>query len=251
MSTLRLQTNTALARVSTQYAAVTIACVVLDLVAPPAAGLTIASILFLTWSIVLGLRDFRQCALRINPLVAYQAWLAATLGVSTIWTATHYAEMNSVPFGPRNIALASVAQGHAVMVVGACAMYIGMRLSHPSERLVGAKSLVPQSTGLLMFLALLGGAAYVLREPLTEAVGSTITNFIAGFALAVACVAMINPPGVVRGFPGGRATVAAASAPVLLFLYAQRDSKMDIMFAFFPLLWWLILKRVSGWQPSP
>jgi hypothetical protein len=187
----------------------------------------------------------------MNPLVAYQAWGAATLGISTTWTAFSYAATGYVPFGPRNIALANVARGHAVMVVGVCAMYIGMKVSRPSERLAQRGALVPPSAGLLTFAGALGAAAYLFREPLTEAVGSTITNFIGAFPLAITCLALITPPTAVRGVPGAKATLAIGSTLMLLLLYAHRDSKMDIMFGFFPLLWLLLLRRVSWWILAP
>src|ERR1039457_3343526 len=117
----------------TLYAIVALVCLVCDLLLPGRAGLAVSASAFLVWSMWLVNREKKAALLALNPIVCYQGWQVATLAVAPLYIALSSEPGAGVPFGNYNLSLEVIAYGHAVMAVGPCAFYAGMKRFQPRE----------------------------------------------------------------------------------------------------------------------
>ena len=101
---------------------------------PAPTGSALAAATFGSWSIYLAVREAKAALFYINPLVTYAVWQGIELGLAELYIVYKYGN-NSIPFGSHSLTPGELAYGHAIMVVGACALYCGMKHCQPRQTL--------------------------------------------------------------------------------------------------------------------
>jgi hypothetical protein len=225
-----------------RYAIVALVCLVCDLLLPGKAGLALSAASFLVWSLWLLKREKSAALLGLNPIVCYQAWQVATLAVAPLYIALSTEPGAGVPFGNYTLSLETVAYGHAMMVVGSWAFYAGMKRFQPREvRGDAAERGGAQNSGLLIAAAI-GVAFHWGREAITSYTGSTVVQ-LGLLPLAVLCMVALDPPRALRRSGEVQFVVLLLGSVGVLLLNARRDSKMDLMFSFLPVVWWAVSRN--------
>ena len=216
------------------FVSIALACCCCDIVLPVRLGLLVAGILYGAWSIWLGVRESKATVLHINPLVTYQIWQAATLGLSPVYIAIHYAGTDQVAFGPRFVSLTQVAYGHAIMVVGALCLYVGMKQFKPKERTSGSgASDVSSGWELLTYFAV-GAAIFVSSNRITATLGSVFAS-LSSLPLAALSLFAMKPPTRARRSRSLYWATLLSGTGILLVQSGLGDSKMMLSFSFIPL----------------
>jgi len=225
-----------------RYAAVAVICLLCDLVMPGRAGLATSAALFLFWSLWLTRHEMKGALLALNPIVCYQGWQAMTLGVAPLYIALSSPADAGIPFGNYSLTLETVAYGHAVVVVGSWAFYWGMKQFQPREAPRWAVAPAPPTGAALITAAAIGLAFHVGREFITVYTGSTVVQ-LGVLPLAVLCMLALNPPPAFRRSEKAQLALLLLGSLGVLVLNARRDSKMELMFSFVPLVWWALKRR--------
>ena len=148
-----------------------------DLFLPGRAGLALSSALFLIWSIWLVNQEQKASLLALNPIVCYQAWQTATLGVAPLYTALNGALGSDVLFeGGHYLAFGVVAYGHALMVAGSWALYAGMKRFQPRRPNVRPRKRHARAVTGLLIAAAIGVLFHWGNEAITPYTGSTMVQ---------------------------------------------------------------------------
>ena len=224
------------------FAGVAVLCVSFDLIAPGNLGLSLAGITYLVWSLSLARWEACLSTLKLNPLVCYQLWQAVTLGIAPAYLALRYSADASLPLLHHAVPLADVSYGHAILIAGSCAFYAGMRRGRPAQLARFRPCPYTPSSGVLLLLLLLGVATFIWADAITPYLGSTVVQFRL-LPIVVFSMIALNPPRALTGLPNAQLCVLLAGSLLLLGLSATRDSKMELMFSFFPLVWWMLWRR--------
>lgn len=225
------------------YAIVVLACLLFDLLSPDRTGLALSSALFLAWSAWLTNREREAALLSLNPVVCYQAWQTATLGLAPLYIALSTASGGDVGFeGGHRLSFGVVAYGHALMVLGSCAFYAGMKKFQPREAQLQAAGGTGASPAALLMAASIGVVFHWGNEMITPYVGSTVVQ-LGSLPMAALCMVALNPPRALRRSVRVQMFVLLLGAVGVLLLNARRNSKMDLIFSFVPVLWWALNRR--------
>ena len=223
-----------------RFGAVAAFCAGADLLLPTPLSLETAALIYLCFSTWLSWAEGRRAALILNPVVCYQAWQTATLGLAPLYIAFAYGAEDFVPFGNWPVPMSRVAYGHAIMTAGSWAFYAGMKHFQPRELAGDRRPMTATRTLLISFV--LGVAFLVGREVVTQFAGSVVAQ-LSFLPLAVLCMVALNPPKPLRKSESAQGLVLLGGVACVLFLNARRDSKMEMMFSFVPLVWWLLRRR--------
>lgn len=229
-------------RYQARFIIAAIACCTLDLVLPPRFGLATAATIFLLFSSLLCYGEAQQSRFIINPTVCYFGWQALTLGISPLYVAITTPSGELVRFGSWSLALDRVAFGHAIMVCGAAALYLGMSKAAPvATKPVGLYHRATPSVTSLVVFGSLGMAVHVFRESVTDHAGSVIAAFSV-LPLAVLSIIAVCPPNSLQHLRSVQLLLITIGCVILVALNARRDSKMDLMLSFVPIVWWLLTR---------
>lgn len=225
------------------YAIVALFCLMFDLFLPGRAGLALSSALFLIWSIWLVNEEQKASVLALNPMVCYQAWQTATLGVAPLYTALNGAPGSDVLFeGGRYLAFGVVAYGHALMVAGSWALYAGMKQFQPGEAKGQTTETSSPAVAGLFIAAAVGVLFHWGNEVITPYIGSTMVQLNL-LPLAALCMVALNPPRNLRRSGNAQFVVVLLGSLAVLLLNSRRDSKMDLILSFVPLLWLTLIRK--------
>lgn len=215
------------------FVSIVLFCCACDCLLPVRIGLAFAGMVYGSWSLWLGVREARSTVLGVNPLATYQMWQAATLGLYPMYVAFNYSVGDRVPFGPRFALPDQIAYGHAILVVGALALYLGMKQFQPREIPRGRGVLAPSGWELLA--CFVGGATILIFSyQITASMGSVFAS-LCTMPLAVLSLCAMNPPAGLRRSPGAFWVVLLVGTIILLLLNGRADSKMMLSFSFVPL----------------
>src|SRR5262245_6413355 len=226
---------------SVHYAGVTLVCILSDFLLPGRVGLAASAALFLCWSLRLVNRERRSALLKLNPIVCYQAWQAATLGVTPLYFALSPATAAGVEFGNYILPLEIVSYGHAVMIAGSWTFYMALKRFQPKKAVHQPFATYEIRPAVLIAAAVTGIGFHLTREMVTVYAGSTVAHLGVLFP-AVLCLIAVNPSLVRQHSRKTQAAVLLIGSLLLLLLNAQRDSKMELMFSFVPIIWWVLLR---------
>jgi len=202
-------------------------------------NLYLSSVIFFGYAIWLTVQEVRSSSTRVNPLVTYQLWQALTLGLGPLGISILYGTDDNVAFGDRFLTIAEVAFGHAIMVVGAWGLYAGMSLFRPPAKRHVKTASDPLT---LVTVFVIGAAAHLFREQITQFAGSAIAG-ISYMSVAALCVLAVNPPSAIRRNTAVLGSVLMFGCLAQVLLAARRDSKMEITLAFFPWMLWLLHRK--------
>ena len=220
-------------------------CAFFDTCLPARAGLALAALLYLVWAVWLTKMEAISAPLKLNPLVLYQLWQAATLGVAPLYVAGTNLGGASIPLGNQNVPLEWVAYGHAVMVIGSWAFYVGMKQFAPHSTARGLARPSPVSPLFLVAAAAIGSVFLAAREAVTQYVGSTVAQ-LSILPTAVLCLVALKPRSAREHSDNRRFCILLFGSLGLMALNSRRDSKMELILSFFPLVWWLVIRRKRG-----
>lgn len=223
------------------YAMTAALCVALDLALPGEIGLVLASALYLVCAMWFGWHEYQVGQPQVNPIVTYQLWQAATLGIAPLYRVLRHGASDA-PFGDYRLPLSQVAYGHAIMVVGACALYVGMKHFQPRPPIRQTSMARPPSVMALGFAVVAGGAISFFRDAVKGYAGSSVAQFSL-LPMAVLCIIGLNPPKLIRRTKGAQLAILIVGSLFLFLVNARSDSKMDLMFSFIPLIWWVVRSK--------
>jgi hypothetical protein len=193
----------------------------------------------------LAVRESRATVLRVNPLVTYQIWQAATMGLSTLYIALTHSAEDLVPFGPRLVPLAQIAYGHAILVVGAFALYLGMKQFQPKEAITRSVGVRAPSAWELLTCFFAGTAILIFSDQITASMGSVFAG-LSTMPLAVLSLFAIKPPAGLWRSRGAYWAVLMVGTVVLVLLNARDASKMMLSFSFVPLALASVRRKGTG-----
>ena len=128
-------------------------------------------------------------------------------------------------------------------MAGSWALYAGVKQFQPKEgpRMASVVVAPPRVTHLLLAAAI-GIAFHWAKEVFTANLGSTVTQ-LSILPLAVLCMLALNPPPSLRRLGTAQFSVLLVGSISVLLLNSRRDSKMDLMFSFLPVVWWAMIRR--------
>ena len=224
---------------------VVVLCCACDILLPARVGLAIAGIVYGSWSVWLGVLESRSTVLRCNPLVTYQMWHVATMGLSPLYIALNYSAEDTVPFGPRLVLPAQIAYGHAILVVGAFALYLGMKHFQPKEAIARSGGVRAPSGWELLTYFVAGMAILIFSYEITATMGSVFAG-LSTMPLAVLSLFAMKLPAGLRRSRGAYWAVLMVGTIVLLFLNARGDSKMMLSFSFVPVALATLRRKRTG-----
>lgn len=220
-------------------------CCACDFLLPVRLGLALAGIAYGCWSLWLGVMESRLTVLRVNPLVTYQLWQTGTLGLSPLYIALNYSAEDHVPFGWRFVLPAEIAYGHAILVVGALALYLGMKQFQPKEAIRQSERGRGCSGWELWPGFIVGAALLIFSYEITATVGSVFAG-LSFMSLAVLSLVAMKPSASLRRSRGVYWAVLLSGTIILLALNARGDSKMMLSFSFVPLVLATLARRRGG-----
>jgi hypothetical protein len=224
---------------------VVLVCCVCDFLLPVPVGLALAGTIYGSWSVWLAIRESRSTVLHVNPVVTFQMWQAGTLGLSPLYIGLKYSAEDLVPFGSRVVLPAQIAYGHAILVVGAFALYLGMKQFQPKDAIRESGDVRASSGWELLTYFVAGTAILIFSYQITATMGSVFAG-LSTMPLAVLLLFAVKPP---AGLLRSRATywaVLVVGTMILLLLHARGDSKMMLSFSFVPLAMAAVQRRRKG-----
>ena len=125
--------------------------------------------------------------------MTYAAWQGIELGLAELYIVLTYGN-NSIPFGSHSLTPGELAHGHAIMVVGACALYCGMKHCQPRQTLSGRRATLGTSWWVLGAAFFIGGAIHLFQEVLEPVLGTIVAQLNA-IPLAALCLLAVDARG--------------------------------------------------------
>jgi hypothetical protein len=214
-------------------------CVAFDLFLPEPANLIAASALYAFFSIWFALIESLSAPLFLNPISAYLWVQSIGPGVASLYVSLASGG-NPIYFGDIPVAITTVADGHAIMVAGAWAFYVGMKQFRPREA-SPSRTLRSPRPAVLIFSGVFGIFFVVFNEVMTRYLGSALMTCYF-LPVAVFCMVALNPPRAIRS-ERLQLFVLCMGTIVLFIVSLGRDSKSAIMATLLPLAWWIVEGR--------
>lgn len=228
-----------------RFAIVAVACIASDLLIPAPIGLAISAALYLIFSLHLAFRESQVSLLRLDPIVCYQLWQGVVLGIAPFYVAFAYGADSPVPLGRWSVPVDRISYGHTIMVAGGWAFYVGMKHFQPQTGFRTRHEVRAPSTAVLAIGAATGAVFLTARESIASFIGSA-TAAISFLPLAVLSMVAVNPPRPLKRSENAQLFTVLLGCGFLMLLNTIRDSKMELMFSFFPLVLWLLQRRKLG-----
>ena len=214
-------------------------CVGFDFFLSEPANLIAASALYAVFSIWLALIESLSAPLFLNPISMYLWVQSIGPGVASLYVSLASGG-DPIYFGDIPVAVTTVAHGHAIMVAGAWAFYVGMKRFRPREA-SPPRTLRSPRPAVLIFSGVFGIVFVVFDEAMTRYLGSALTTCYF-LPVAVLCMVALNPPRAM-GSERLRVFVLCMGTIVLFILSLARDSKSALMATLLPLAWWIVQGR--------
>lgn len=225
-----------------RYAIVALACAAADLTLASPFGLITSSAVCIIWCLWLAIKEANSDPIRLNPIVSAQLWQVLVLGISPLYVGITGLGDPFVDFMNLVVPTYLVAIGHALMVVGSFAFYVGAKQFQPKDSTIHKPSTKPPTIALLAFAAFVGAAFYIGREYVVGVAGSAVTQ-LSILPLAALCLIAVNPPAVLQRSQSAHFIVIVVGCLAMIVLNATRDSKGEILLSFLPLVWWAIYRN--------
>jgi hypothetical protein len=198
-----------------------------------------ASALYALFSIWFALIESLSTPLFLSPISAYLWVQSIGPGFASLYVSLASGG-DPISFGDIPVTITTVADGHAIMVAGAWAFYVGMKRFRPREA-SPSRTLRSPKPAVLIFSGVFGIIFVVFNEVMTRYLGSALTTCYF-LPVAVFCMIALNPPRAI-GSKRVRLFVLCMGTIVLFVVSLARDSKSAIMATLLPLVWWIVEGR--------
>jgi hypothetical protein len=139
-----------------------------------------------------------------------------------------------VPYASRFIQLTEIAYGHAILVVGACALYLGMKQFQSKDAMPRTGRAGAVSGWEVLFCFVAGTVIVLFSSDLARSLGGPLAA-LSPMPLAGLSLLAIKPPLSLRRIDWAYWSILMAGTLILLLVYARGDSKMMLSFSFVPL----------------
>jgi hypothetical protein len=167
------------------------------------------------------------------------------MGLSPLYVALNYSDENPVSFGPRFVPPAQIAYGHAILVAGAFALYLGMKHFQPKPAIARSGGVRRPSGRELLTCFIAGMAILIFFYEITATMGSAFASF-SSMSLAALSLFATTPPASLRRSRWAYWAVLMVGTIILLLLNARGDSKMMLSFSFVPLALAALRRKKAG-----
>jgi hypothetical protein len=202
--------------------------------------------------LILGLQESRRTALFLTPLSFYFFWYSIGLGLSAIWMGIRIAGGEPTAFSTVSVDPNDLATGYLIFLVGSLALHAGMQCFRPVREQDKAWQLADLPAGIisLVIMYVVGVAALFGGTVLSRTQLGSLAGILEWTALgALSCFALRSPADFDLS-PVAFKTILVIGTTCLFVADLNSGSKQLIMYSFFPVFWFALLRPQSRrWLP--
>jgi hypothetical protein len=193
--------------------------------------------------ITIGFLEARRDPLYFNPISFYFFWYSVNLGLSAIYSSTLLAAEGGIGFSTARVYDHSVALGFLIYTIGSFALHAGLQLNRPKtpNKIIGEKVFIKKAA-FISFLIV--GLMFELFTPYFAVFGGLLSflrfSMISGLALIA-----FNPNNFLKFTFITRRNILFIGSILVFTLNISTTSKAYMMFAFFPLVWFMLYYKVD------
>jgi O-antigen polysaccharide polymerase Wzy len=188
--------------------------------------------------------ECRSNPILVTPLNCFFFWFGLVLGPTAIYVGIRFSENGALPFLVAFVPLSSVAIGYLVTLVGALFLHLGIvfGLAETASlvlRRADSGSAVTSYTVLICAGISLLYAHYTAR---LQFVGSTLGYLLIDIGPAAACIYAVSKRSGFRE-EWMKIFILAPVTVLLAMARGSQGSKLGIVVAFIPLVWFFLMER--------
>jgi hypothetical protein len=189
-------------------------------------------------------QECRSNPILITPLNCFFFWFGLVLGPTAIYVGIRFSESAALPFVVDFVPLASVATGYFITLLGACSLHLGIVSGLPRAAFLNPKRVVEGSPVTVHTVLICAGVSLLYSHFTTDLqfIGSTLGYLLIDIGPATACLYALSRR---SGFKEEwmKIFVLVPVTVILAMARGGQGSKLGIMVAFIPLLWFLLMER--------
>jgi oligosaccharide repeat unit polymerase len=222
-------------RVAGQYLVFVLGLTALWSVADPAVFLVASGSAHLFMSLYLMRAEVRHSSIFITPILVYSGWYALMFGPAAIYHGLRYADLRIVQFSVLSLSLEEVSFGYILTVWGGFSICCGLAAGRPKQEWTGRTGAVVNNRMALGVMWLLG---VILQATDGWKVLGALPSVLRYAGTASLCLfSETIPERRTNNFSAFGILVAGCL--ILFVASASFGSKMEMMYALFPLVWFL------------
>lgn len=193
--------------------------------------------------ILIGILETKRDKLIFNPISFYFIWYSVNLGLSAIYSATVLASDGGINFATARVYAPSVAFGFFIFTLGSFALHVGLQLNRPKllSKKINTRVFINKTT-FISFLIF--GLIFELFTPYFATFGGLLSFFRFSMITALAIIAF-NPNNFLNISFITRRNILFIGSVFAFVLNISTTSKAYMMFAFFPLAWFMLYYKVD------
>jgi hypothetical protein len=189
-------------------------------------------------------QECRRDPILITPLNCFFFWFGLVLGPTAIYVGIRFSENGALPFLVSFVSLSSVATGYLVTLLGAFSLHLGIVCGLPRAATSDSSRRV-EGSALTVHTVLICAGVSLLYAHFSESLrffGSTLGYLFTDVGAAAACLYALSRRSGFRE-EWMKIFVLVPVTVILALARGGQGSKLGIMVAFIPLVWFFLMER--------
>lgn len=209
----------------------------------PIIAILIGGIVSFIVYLAIGFLEAKRDQLIFNPISYYFFWYSITMGPSAIYISTVLASEGSTRFSTVLVYPETVALGFLIYSIGSFALHLGLQFNRPNINKVSSVKKV-SITKSAFFSFIIVGLTFQFFRPLFDVFGG-IVSFLNFSMITALVIVAFNPNNFLRLSFLARRNILFIGCVLVFILNISTTSKAYMMFAFFPLIWFMLYYKVD------
>jgi hypothetical protein len=196
--------------------------------------------------LTIGYIEAKKDKIIFNPLSFYFLWYSINLGISAIYSAYELSSENSIKFSTALVYSNSVIFGFLIYTIGSFFLHIGLQLNRPHFEKKGIRQ--HPTIGKPIFIVFTIIALLFQFYTSYFKIFGGIFNFLQFSLIAILSLISFNPNNFLKINFITRRNILFVGSIVVFILNISTTSKAYMMFAFFPLIWFMLYYNVDNFK---
>lgn len=209
----------------------------------PIIALLIGGIVNFIVFLSIGFIEAKKDPIIFNPISYYFFWYSINLGPSAIYTSTELSAEGSISFSVARVYPESIALGFLIFSIGAFCLHAGLQLNRPRPTVENSVKQI-KVTKSAFYAFIFVGLIFEFFRPYFAIFGGLLSFLNFSMITALVLVAF-NPNNFLRISFIARRNILFVGSIIVFILNISTTSKAYMMFAFFPLVWFMLYYKVD------